>query len=186
MTRFRWALLAALLAPAPATAGPVAWSYTSTGAGQGGDGYDPGPYGFDPTSGAFETEAGEAREIDLVTGVRAPWLISPIPLTGPTLWTRVELVDGATGEAFSFRIPVGFYDNEPAPPNVWDMHVPRIGDVPPFDILLGRHVFHVTRGSDLTLTVGVTNAPEPATLVMGAVGLAGLGLVRRRAAAGQK
>ena len=172
MTRFRWAIVAALLAPSAATAGPIAWSYTSYGASQDG-------YGFDYASLAFDTEEGETQEIYLVNGAWAPWFVSPIPLEGPTLWTRVELWDTASGEAFSFRIPVEFYDNEPAPEGEWDTHVPRIGNVPPFDILLGRHVYHVTRGPELTLTIGVSEAPEPTTLLMGAAGLAGLGLVRR-------
>jgi len=179
VTAFRLAVLAALLAPSTAAAGPVAWSYTSYGASE-------GDYWLDPASLVFETEEGGTQEIYLVHGARAPWMVSPIPLQGPTLWTRVELWDIAAGEAFTFRIPVEFYDHEPGPENVWDMHAPRVGNVPPFDILLGRHVYHVTRGSELTLTVGVSDAPEPTTLLMGAVGLAGLGLVRRRVSAGRK
>lgn len=175
MTRFRLALLAALLAPAAAAAGPIAWSYTSTGAGQ-------GPYGFDPASAAFATEEGVTQDVYLVDGARAPMLVSPIPLQGPTLWTRVEIIDTASGEAYSFRIPVEFYDHEPAPEGEWDTHVPRIGNIPPFDVVLGGHKYHVTRGPDLALTVGVSETPEPTTLLMGAVGLAGLGLVRHRRA----
>ncbi|MBN9519417.1 PEP-CTERM sorting domain-containing protein [bacterium] len=173
MTRFRLAVLAALLAQPAASAGPIAWSYSSAGASLGG-------YGFDPVALAFETEDGGTQEIHLIDGVRSPLLVSPIPVNGPTLWTRVELWDTASGEAYSFRIPVEFYDNEPAPEGEWDTHVPRIGTITPFDVLLGGHKYHVTRGSELTLTVGVSETPEPATLLMGAVGLAGLGFVRRR------
>lgn len=174
MTRFRAALLAVLLAHSSAAAGPIAWSYTSSGASEGG-------YGFDYASLAFNTEEGEVQQIYLANGAHAPWMVSPIPVEGPTLWTRVTLWDTASGEAYSFRVPVQFYDNEPAPEGEVDTHVPRIGTITPFDLRLGKNKYHVAQGPWLTLNVSVSETPEPATFVMGAVGLAGLGLVRRRA-----
>ena len=84
MTRFRAALLAVLLAHAPAAAGPIAWSYSSGGASEGG-------YGFDPASLAFDTAAGEVQQIYLANGAHAPWMVSPIPLEGPTLWTHHQI-----------------------------------------------------------------------------------------------
>ena len=42
--------------------------------------------------------------------MRAPWLVSPIPLQGPTLWPQVTLWDTASGEAYTFRVPVEFYE----------------------------------------------------------------------------
>jgi MYXO-CTERM domain-containing protein len=174
MTRFRLAILAALLAPSAATAGPIAWSYSSSGASEGG-------YGFDPASLAFDTEEGEIQQIYLVNGGGwAPWMVSPIPVEGPTLWTAVTLWDTASGEAYTFRVPVEFYDNEPAPEGEWDTHVPQIGTITPFDLRLGKNKYHVAPGPWLTLNVSVSETPEPATFLMGAVGLAGLGLVRRR------
>jgi len=175
MTRFRLAILATLLAPSAAAAGPISWSYTSYGASEGG-------YGFDPASLAFETDPGEIQQIYPVNGAHAPWFVSPIPVEGPTLWTQVQLRDTASGDSYTFRIPVEFYDNEPAPEGEWDTHVPQIGTIAPFDLLLGRHKYHVAPGPWLTLNVSVSETPEPTTLVMGAVGLAGLGLVRRRRA----
>ncbi len=174
MTRLRLTILAALLAPSAAAAGPINWSYTSYAASEGG-------YGFDYASLAFTTLEGEVQQIYPANGAHAPWWVSPIPVEGPTLWTRVELMDGATGEAYSFRIPVEFYDNEPAPEGELDTHIPRIGTITPFDVRLGNHKYHVEQGPWLTLNVSVTTTPEPTTLVMGVVGLAGLGFVRRRA-----
>ena len=173
MTRFRLAILAALLAPSAAAAGPISWSYTSAGASDGG-------YGFDYASLAFETEEGEVQQIYPANGAHAPWLVSPIPVEGPTLWTNVTLWDTASAEAYTFRIPVEFYDNEPAPEGEWDTHVPRIGTITPFDLRLGSHNYHVEQGPWLTLNVSVTTTPEPTSLLMGAVGLAGVGLARRR------
>ena len=175
MTRFRLAILAALLAPSAAAAGPISWSYTSHGAGEGG-------YSFDYASLTFETDPGEIQQIYPANGARAPWFISPIPVDRPTLWTNVELWDTASGEAYTFRIPVEFHDNEPVPEGEWDTHVPRIGTITPFDLRLGSHKYHVAPGPWLTLNVSVSETPEPATLLMGVVGLAGLGLVRRRRA----
>ncbi|QDU22718.1 PEP-CTERM sorting domain-containing protein [Urbifossiella limnaea] len=173
MTRFRLAVLAALLAPTAAAAGPISWSYTSSGASEAG-------YGFDPAALAFTTDEGEVQQIYPANGAYAPWFVSPIPVEGPTLWTHVTLWDTAAAEAYTFRIPVVFSDNEPAPEGEWDTHVPRIGSITPFDVKLGTHKYHVEPGPWLTLNVSVTTTPEPATLLMGAVGLAGVAIPRRR------
>jgi hypothetical protein len=179
MPRFRLAIVAALLVHSTAAAGPIAWSYSSTGASDWG-------YGFDPTSQAFVTADGGTQNIYLVDAWHAQWMVSPIPPQGPTLWTWVTLWDTASGEAYSFQIPVEFYDNEPSPPNVWDMHVPRIGNITPFDLLLGGHKYHVTQGPELALTVGVNETPEPGTLALAGLGLGASGLLRlrRRTASG--
>jgi hypothetical protein len=191
MTGFRVAIFAILLAPSAANAGPVAWSYTSTSTGY----YtDPNSewyninafpvsgagYGIDPASGTFVTELGGTQNIFLTSGVQSPWLTSPVPLKGPTLWARVELMEIASGEAYSFRIPIEFYNSNPAPWGEWDTQEPRLGIFPPGEIVLGRHKFQVTKGPELTLNIGVSAVPEPATLLLGVVGLAGVGFVRRR------
>jgi hypothetical protein len=71
--------LSALIAiPAVATAGPIGWSYSTTGARGGG-------YEIDPGSIAFVTSAGHTQDIYLIGGVQFPLLTSPMPLQGPTL-----------------------------------------------------------------------------------------------------
>jgi MYXO-CTERM domain-containing protein len=191
MNSFRAVILAIFLAPSAATAGPIAWWYTSTSTGWYTDPnakeynsnnfpVDGTGYGIDPAAGTFLTELGGIQNIPLANRVYSPSQVSPIPLRGPTLWTRVEMMHISSGEAYSFRVPIEFYDNEPAPWGEMDMHIARVGKVSPFQVVLGRNKFHVSQGPELTLNMRVTDAPEPTTLLMGVAGLAGIGLMRRR------
>lgn len=175
MTMQRWSAVVAVVIgmTGSAAAGPIQWSFTSTGATQ-------GEYWFEPGGMAFETPAGETQDIYAVTGVHVPVLVSPIPLYGPTLSTTVTLWDTASGEAYSFNVPIEFYDNEPAPVGEPDQHVPRIGAFGTGAVVLGGHKYTVTNGgSQLALSVRVEDTPEPSTLALAAGGIALVGWRRR-------
>lgn len=176
MTMQRWAAVAAVVIgmAGSAAAGPIQWSYTSSGAIQ-------GDYSFNPIGYSFETPAGQSQQLWVFEGVNVPLLVSPIPLNGPTLWSSVKITDTASGEASWLNVPVEFYDNEPDPDGVLTQHTARVGSFGPGQFVLGGQRYTVTNGGQPNaLSVRVEDTPEPSTLVLAAGGLALVGWRRVR------
>jgi MYXO-CTERM domain-containing protein len=175
MRTIRTALaVSALVAlPAAATAGPIGWSYSSTGVSD-------GQYRVDPASIPFTTPPGQSQNIYLIGGWQVPLFASPPPPQGPTLWTGVTITDANSGRSGTFSVPIEFTDPGPSQVSGWFQYTPHLGPIGRIDLSLGGNDYDVTNGPDRALTVQVVPTPEPTPLVMAAVGLAGLGLARRR------
>jgi hypothetical protein len=179
------ATLALFLVPALATAGPIQWSFSSTGA----QTVTPdGVYSFTGwTNPLVSSEPGTAYlSYELLGQYSVPALVSPIPLDGPTLTTRVTITDLASGQSGWLDVPVSFYDNEPAPEGEIDMHIPGLYRFAGGTLDLGGNRYTLGGGPQLSVTAepAPVATPEPTTLALAGLGLAACGLrFRRRAAA---
>lgn len=166
--------LCVLFCPAVASAGPIHWSYSSTGA-------QDGAYGFNPAGYPLSTPAGQTELIFLVGGYGFPVFDFPVPPQGPILSTGVTITDAESGLSRTFDVAVEFYDFEPSDhPTEWYAHEPRIVPFQTFDVVLDRHRYTVSNGPDRALAVEVHATPEPGTFVMAGLGLAGIACLRRR------
>jgi MYXO-CTERM domain-containing protein len=183
MPVLRWSVLAAVFVavlPAPATAGPIHWSYYSTGA-------QDGVFWFNSAGYPLATPAGQAETIFLVGGYGFPVFDFPFPPQGPVLWTEVTIADAESGLSETFDVAVEFYDFEPThPPDEWEYDEPRIMPFNTFEIDFGRHQYTVANGSVRGISVRVSEelpvseTPEPATVAIAGVGLTVVGLARLR------
>lgn len=170
---------ASLLLSGVASAGPINWGYSSTGNRE-------GSYWFSGSSAPLGSAPGEVRNIpvySLIGSYSAPSLISPIPLSGPTLMSRVTVLDSDSGQSGSFDVPITFFDNEPAPEGEQDMHIPGLGGIAAQRLTLGRNQYSVSGDPEnLYVTVDSIATPEPSTILLAGAGLtAAAGLRRRRA-----
>jgi len=167
--------------PAPATAGPIHWSYYSIGA-------QDGAFWFNSAGYPLATPAGQAEIIFLVGGYGFPVFDFPFPPQGPVLWTEVTIADAESRLSETFDVAVEFYDFEPThPPDGWEYHEPRIMPFNTFEIDFGRHQYLVANGPDpraLSVRVSeeppVSGTPEPATLAITGVGLVVVGMAKLR------
>jgi hypothetical protein len=176
MKEFRWPVLAALFAvvlPAPAMAGPINWSYSSTG------GQD-GAFKLDPSAISFVTPVDQTQDIYLIGGVTFPFVSDPTSFQEDTLWTEVTIIDAVSRQSGMFPAPIQFVSVVPAPGGNGYFYAPQVGPIDTVNLVLGEHQYTVTNGPDRGLTVRVSDTPEPATLFMAGVGLAGVGLIRLR------
>ncbi|MFO0822485.1 MAG: hypothetical protein U0792_05090 [Gemmataceae bacterium] len=161
-------LLACLLLPGVATAGPINWGYSTTGNSQ-------GSYSFTGASGLMVSDAGEVRAISvstLIGSYSAPSLVSPIPLEGPTLSSQVTLTDVESGISATFAVPIVFRDNEPAPEGEPDQHVPGLGTFATQQFTLGQHRYTVSAGPDDLFVAATAVTPEPSAILLAVVALA--------------
>ena len=171
---------ASLLLSGVAAAGPITWGYSSTGNRE-------GSYWFSGLSApSLESAPGEVRNIpvsSLIGSYAAPALISPIPLNGPTLKSRVTILDRESGQSGSFDVPITFFDNEPAPEGEVDIHIPGLGGVAAQRLTLGKNQYSVSGDPEnLYVTVDSIATPEPSTMLLAGAGLtAALWLRRPRA-----
>jgi hypothetical protein len=187
MNRMIAALFILPLLTSMTLAGPVGWSYTSSRVQN-----ESGNYWVGGTTRVFnelpENGTVSIRLLDLIGSYHVPELISPIPLEGPMLTTRVTLTDTESGQVGGFDLPIVFIDVETAPEGEKDQHVPGIGAFSSQRFMLGRYEYAVSAtGASLDVTIdfdrirttGVPVAtPEPTTLLMAAGGL--LVIVGRR------
>jgi hypothetical protein len=164
-------LAALLIIASTATAGPISWSYSIAGSRAGNYQVNGTPLTL------MDTPVGIGQTIDVIGGFTAPQLLSPIPLEGPTLISRLTITDLESGQSGSLDIPVLFFDNEPAPEGEPDQHIPRLGLFSSLRFDLGRNRYSVSGNSESVLvTVGPAIAtPEPTTLLLAGFGLALVG-----------
>jgi hypothetical protein len=158
---------------AAASAGPIPWSYSSSG-GQNGQ------YQIDPGSIPFMTLSGQSQDIYLIGGVHFPLVPAGSPPQGPTVWDEVTIFDTQSGRMGMFSVPIQFTGPVPSQVNGWYQYDPHVGPIAPVNLFLGEHKYTITNGPDHGLTVTVVTTPEPTALMLAAVGIGCVGLVRRR------
>src|SRR5262245_60271899 len=99
-----------------ASAGPILWNFSSTGAQTE---TSRGVYSFTGVpSTMMESEPGAVLSLsltELIGDYSVPALVSPIPVEGPTLTTVLTINDLASGQSGSLDVPIVFFDNEPVP-----------------------------------------------------------------------
>jgi hypothetical protein len=162
-------LCACVCFPAIASAEPIAWSYSSTGA-------TAGQYHIDAASIPWTTAPGQTQNIYLIGGYQYPLLASPWPPQGPTLWTAVTILDATSGRSGTFNVPIQFTDPAPSQVSGWYQYTPHVGPIGRIDLVLGKNEYTVTNGPDRALTVRVVTTPEPTTFGLALVALVPIGL----------
>ena len=186
--RFLTTAVLGLVAAATVSAEPIRWSY-STG------GYTSGVYEIDATNNLAKSgELGAAVEAVLIGGYVVPNLAGPLPATGPAGSLAVTLTDTATGAAGTIDVPFTYTAPLAVPATESSFaYQPQIDDFVMKWVTIGAYQYELTPGADRrgvlvtvlpadTLpfqTVGGAATPEPATLLLAAVGLAGVAVRRR-------
>jgi hypothetical protein len=167
--------LAALPAfPALASAGPINWSYTSSGTGD-------GVYTLDPGGMPLTTPLGVPQNFFLIGGWTTQLVRGTPPAFGPTFMDWVTITDSASGKSGTFMVPIAFSDLEPSNVHGWLQFNPVVGPITPIDLVLGKHEYMVTNSTDNhALTVKIEATPEPASFALAGLGLGGVVLGRLR------
>ena len=206
--RFLSATVVGLACVTAGRAGPVSWSYSTTG-------YTSGIYEIDPvTSLAKSGEAGAAVDAVLIGAYVVPNLTGPVAAVGPTGQIGLTITDAGSGSAGTIEVPFSYLDPKMVPATTDQFaYTPKIDDFGMQWVAIGGHQYTVTPSADrrgVTVTVDGTPVtdpveptdpvppvdpiqtttappttaatPEPATLLLAAVGLAGVTARRLRRA----
>jgi hypothetical protein len=167
------ALIALISSQSVGSAGPITWSYSSSGV-------IDGNYRVDPASIPFTTLSGDTQNIYLIGGVTQPLVIGPNPPQGPTFWNEVTIFDTGSGRSGMFTVPIQFSNPIPSAWSGWYQYTPQVGAIAPVNLTLGEHRYEITNGPGNALQVKVGGVPEPATFAMAGIGFGGIGLTRWR------
>lgn len=173
MLRAALALSLLIAASGIASAGPINWSYTSSGA-------TDGQYHVDGASISWSTPPGQTQNIYLIGGYTYPNFYGTNVPPGETLWTAVTILDADSGQSGTFNVPIQFLDLEPTQVSGMYGYIPHLGPIASVDLVLGEHEYIITNGPDRALAVRVETTPEPATFALIGFGCTGVMLTRLR------